>query len=297
MADRTRQHIGFIGIGHMGEAMAGVLLEAGYPVTAWNRTREDAERLIPAGARVAPGVGELTDRADVVVSSLADDDAVMDVYAGPDGVLGHARPGQVLVETSTISPRTVRDIAEAARTRGARYLDAAVSGSVPQARSRELVFMVGGDHGAYESVSGILDTLGRRAFYMGESGTGCWMKLVVNTLLGVTIEGLAEAAALGEKAGLDTRLLMDVLGDSGVGSPLVRSRADSIVRHEFPASFPIYLMEKDFHLILDAAHRLRVPMPATAAAAQVCIAETGKGREEDAMAVFRTVEGMALPGT
>ncbi len=290
---RTRPRLGFIGLGAMGSRMAGRLLAAGYDLTVFNRKRERTRPLEARGARVAPTPGGVARDAEVVLVSVSDDAAAESVIAGPDGALSAARPGDLLINTSTVSPGLSRRLSEAALTKGAFVLDAPVSGSTPQAEEGQLVIVVGGEQAAYEQYRPILAVLGRESFYIGPASSGSTMKLCVNALLGLGVQELAEAIALGMKGGLERDRLLDVLGSTVVLSASQRSKLENVRKDAYPPTFPLRLMLKDFRLILDTARSLSVEMPSTAAAQQVCAAEASRqrasSRDEDFSSVVRAM--------
>jgi 3-hydroxyisobutyrate dehydrogenase-like beta-hydroxyacid dehydrogenase len=280
----------------MGSRMAQRLLAAGYNLTVHDRTRERARPLEQSGAKFAPTPRRVAAAVDVVFSSLTDDAALEKVMFGPEGALTVARPGTTFIEMSTVSPRTSIRLHEAASPRGLAVLDAPVSGSTPQAEEGQLVILVGGKEEMYREYLPILNVLGRSSFYMGPAGSGTAAKLCLNTLLGVGIQALAEAIALGLRSGLDHERLLQVLGATSVLSPSQKSKLEHAKTGEYPATFPLRLMYKDFGLISQRALELSVAMPSTAAAAQVCAVEhaqhDGQG-EEDFSAVIRTAQRMA----
>jgi 3-hydroxyisobutyrate dehydrogenase len=302
MGEETKKpRIGFLGLGHMGTPMAQRLLDAGYPLTVYDHTAERAEQFARGRAQVARTPREAAERSDVLVLMLADDEAVREVVLGEAGALAAAKQSAVLLDMSTVSPEANRRLATAGRARGVEVLDAPVSGSVPQAQQGSLVIFVGGERGAFERCLPILQVMGQHVFHMGPSGAGNTMKLVVNTLLGVEMQAIAEALALGEKAGLERGTLLDVLGQTTVIAPSHKAKLENASKSAYPAAFALGMMQKDFGLILEEATRLSVPMPATAAAAQMCDAElaleqraaSGERAEEDFSAVIRLMEGLA----
>jgi 3-hydroxyisobutyrate dehydrogenase-like beta-hydroxyacid dehydrogenase len=291
------ERLGFIGLGAMGSRMAGRLLAAGYDLTVYNRRRERARPLEERGATVASTPAEAARDAEFVLVSVADDAAAEAVIAGTDGALSGVRPGAIIINTSTVSPKLSRRLSEAALVKGAFVLDAPVSGSTPQAEEGQLLIFVGGAQTAYERAVPILSVLGRESFYLGPAGAGSTMKLCVNALLGLGLQALAEGIALGLKAGLDRDRFLDVLGSTVVLSASQRSKLENVRKQAYPPAFPLRLMLKDFGLILDAARCLSVTMPTTAAAQEVYAAEAarqrGSGRDEDFSSVVRAMEEIA----
>jgi 3-hydroxyisobutyrate dehydrogenase-like beta-hydroxyacid dehydrogenase len=289
--------LGFIGMGSMGSRMASRLLAAGYDLTVYNRQRERTRSLEQRGARVAITLRDLAASADIVLSCVADDEAVEAVMNGPDGALTAARPGTIIIEMSTVSPATSRRLHEMALRKQVFVLDAPVSSSTPQAGQGQLVIFVGGEQPVYDRCRSILGILGRDSFYLGPTGSGATMKLCVNTLLGLGIQAVAEAIALGLKSGLQRERFLTALGDTAVLSPSQKSKLENVRKGEYPATFPLRLMLKDFGLISRNAMELSVPMPSVAAAQQVGMAEHNRqstdGGDEDFSSVIRAMEQAA----
>jgi 3-hydroxyisobutyrate dehydrogenase-like beta-hydroxyacid dehydrogenase len=291
MQEQSQPTIGFIGMGHMGSHMAPRLIRAGYHLTVYDRTREKAQAI--AGATVAETPEEAASNSDVVIPIVSNDAALEEVMLGPNGVLAGTHAGSIIIDMSTVSPHTSRHLFQAAREKGVAMIDAAVSGSVPQVDQGSLVIFVGGDHQTYEQCKPILDVLGTNSFYMGASGMGSTMKLVVNTLLGLGMQALAEAIALGEKAGLEKGLLLDVLGQTTVLTPGQKSKLENVKREEYPTNFALSLMHKDLSLVLSQAYDVSVSMPATAAAQQMYTAAMAKGRDADFSLMIQFMEQLA----
>jgi 3-hydroxyisobutyrate dehydrogenase-like beta-hydroxyacid dehydrogenase len=273
--------------------MASRLLNAGYHVMVYNRTRQRAEGLERLGASIAETPRELAASADMVLSSVADDHALEQVMFGDEGAIAGARPGSVFIDLSTVHPRASVRLFEAGLARGVNVLDAPVSGSLPQAEQGQLVLFVGGDQPVYERCQPVFRLLGKTALYMGPSGSGAMTKLCVNALLGIGMQALAEAVVLGERAGLPRGRLLEALAETSVLSPSQRSKFDNIQRDEYPATFPLRLMFKDLSLVLQRALELAVPLPATAAAAEVAATEHSREApahvDEDFSAVVRAM--------
>ena len=289
--NHLKPSIGFIGMGHMGSHMAQRLLDAGYQITVYDRTREKA--LGQRGAQVAPTPKELAANCQVVLTCVTDDQAQHDVMFGPEGALAGTHAGSVIIDLSTVSPGASRRLYQAAKEQGVPMIDAAVSGSVPQVDQGSLVIFVGGEHKTYQQCKSILDVLGQNSFYMGASGMGTTMKLVVNTLLGLGMQALAEAMALGEKAGLERGLLLDVLGQTAVLTPGQKPKLENVRREQYPTNFALSLMHKDLSLVLSQAYDASVSMPATAAAQQMYTAAMAKGMDADFSIMIKFMEALA----
>jgi 3-hydroxyisobutyrate dehydrogenase len=291
--DHLKPRIGFIGMGHMGSHMAQRLLDAGYQLTVYDRTREKAQQVEERGAQVAQTPRDLAAGCQVVMACVTNDSAQEVVMFGPDGALAGVHGGSIVIDMSTVSPDASLRLFQGAKEKNVPMIDAAVSGSVPQVDQGSLVIFVGGEHNTFEHCKPILDILGKNSFYMGASGMGTTMKLVVNALLGLGMQALAESIALGEKAGLEKGVLLDVLGQTAVLSAGQKSKLENVRREEYPTNFALSLMHKDFNLVLSRAHDLSVSMPATAAAQQMCTAAMAKGIDEDFSIMIQFMEELA----
>ena len=286
-------NLGFIGLGAMGSRIAQRLQRAGHSLTVYDRNAKRVEALAAKGVAAARTPAEVAARSEIVLSCVADDAAVEAVLLGRHGALEQVRPSTLIIDLSTISPVTSRLVADAARAKDAAFVDAAMSGSTPQAEQGALVVFAGGEPGAVERARPILDAIAKTVFHIGQAGAGTTMKLVVNTLLGAGLQILAEALALGEKAGIDRKRLAEVLGETAVISPAQRGKLANAVANEFPSTFPVRLMYKDFNLVLAHAASLGVPMPTAAVAAQLCAAQDARGPDEDFSATIRLMRQLA----
>jgi 3-hydroxyisobutyrate dehydrogenase-like beta-hydroxyacid dehydrogenase len=277
----------------MGSRIASRLLDAGYQLAVYNRTAQKAQALGERGARVYDSSRQLVADSDVVLSMLSDDAAVEQVMLGPEGIVAAARPATTIIDLSSVHPRTSRRLADAGRAKDVAVLDAAVSGSTPQAQAGALVIFVGGERAIYERVRPLFDVLAQHTFYLGPNGAGATMKLVVNSLLGVGMQALAEAVTLGERSGLERGVLLDVLEQTSVLTPGQKLKLENVRADAYPVQFPLRLMWKDFGNILQLAEQESVPMPVTAAAQQAFAIEQAKHAEEDFSAVIRAREDLA----
>jgi 3-hydroxyisobutyrate dehydrogenase-like beta-hydroxyacid dehydrogenase len=285
--------LGFIGLGHMGGNMAARLLAAGYPVYGEARHREQAESLLDAGLQWCDTPREVAEAAEIVFTSLPDDDALKQVASGPDGLLSGLAAGRIWVDMSTVSPRASRELAERVAARGAAMLDAPVSGSVPQVQAGTLTIMVGGDEQAFARAEPILRTLGTPT-HVGDNGQGLVLKLAINISLAVQMLAFAEGAVLAERAGIDRELAIDVMTQSPIGSPMLKARAPLVLDLPDEAWFDVGLMQKDIVLALDAAREMRVALPSAAAADEVLTVARGMGYEQrDLAALFEVLGKLA----
>jgi len=260
--DTSKRRVAVIGAGRMGGAMATRLAAAGYPVNIYNRTAERAARLArETGGSAAPTARQAVEGVDTVIVSLADDAACREAYAGPDGLAAGLSESAVVVETSTIAPGTVRSLVPLVSERGAKLLDAPVSGSVPLVQRGELTFMIGGPAEAIERVRPVLDELSARVFHLGEHGTGAVMKLAVNAVVHGLNQALAESLVLAEKAGVDRAAAYAVFAASAIAAPFVQYKKAAYLEPETtPTAFMLDLVAKDLDLIDALATEVGVRM-------------------------------------
>jgi 3-hydroxyisobutyrate dehydrogenase-like beta-hydroxyacid dehydrogenase len=285
--------LGFIGLGFLGSRIAGRILAAGFPMVVYDSDTDKAKELGARGATVARNVGELASEVDILLSCLPSGAAVQEVYLGDGGVLQNAWKGTRIIELSTIAPETIRRVQHTARYRDISVLDVAVSGSTPAAEAGALTLFGGGERKVFDASEPIFAAIAKQWFYMGPSGSGLAMKLVVNTLLGLGMQAIAEAIALGRALDLPRDLLLDTLARTAVIAPAFAGKMVSAKQHDYTPQFPVRLTKKDFRLVLAAAARAELDMPATEAAAAVNAAEAASGDEEDFSAVIRRMERQA----
>jgi len=288
--------IAFLGLGAMGTPMAENLIAAGFPLRVWNRSPARTEPLVARGAQRCATPAEAVRGAAFVVSMVADDDATREVMLGADGVVAAAAAGTVVVDSSTNSPGMVREVSRAAAARGVACLDAPVSGSIAQARGRELVFMVGGPQAAFDAAAPLFAAMGRMARRMGDTGAGATIKLINNMLSGTMNAALAEAMSVSEAAGLDPEATREILGEGAAGSRLVKTKIPKMAARDFSPQFQLGLMEKDLRYFLGLAQSLDRPVPMAALVrSQMQAARRAGLGEQDVSAIFAYTAGL-LPG-
>jgi 3-hydroxyisobutyrate dehydrogenase-like beta-hydroxyacid dehydrogenase len=288
-----KDKLGFIGIGYMGRPIAQRLLGAGFQLTAYDRDRGNAQELVQYGGEVAGSVAELTSGCDVVLTCLPNDEIVMSVYGGADGVFASARRGALFIDMSTVYPETSRTLARLGAERGVDVLDVTISGSTPVAEQGALVLFGGGARDSFDAAEAIFRAIARKYFHVGLSGSGATMKLVVNSLLGIGMQAIAEAVALGEKAGLERDRLLEVLAQTAVVAPAHVGKLQRAMSNDYSPQFPLRLMNKDFGLILKLAAAVGAQMPAARAALDVNAAQLTPGDEQDFSAVILQMEKRA----
>jgi 3-hydroxyisobutyrate dehydrogenase len=288
--------LGLVGVGYMGQPIAQRLIESGFKLIAYDRARSKAERLLSFGGKVAETVAEVSSSCSVVLSCLPTDDSVLSTYDGPEGVFANSHPGLMVIDMSTVYPETSQQLARLGSERGVYVLDVTISGSTPAAERGLLTLFGGGDKTCFDAAESIFRVIARKHFHLGPSGSGATMKLVVNTLLGIGMEAIAEAVALGEKAGLDRKRLLDVLSETAVVAPAHVGKLERAMKSDYSPQFPLRLMNKDFRLILSLAAAVGVRMPATRAAFEVNARQSQQGEEQDFSAVILQIEEQARLG-
>jgi len=285
--------LGFVGIGYMGRPIARRLLESGFKLTAYDREHSKSEELTQYGGTVAQSVSKLSSSGNVVLSCLPSDEAVLDTYTGPDGVFANVQRGSLAIDLSTVYPETSQQLSRLGSERGVEVLDVTISGSTPAAENGLLTLFGGGNKECFDGAESIFRVIAKKYFYLGTSGSGATMKLVVNTLLGIGMQAIAEAVALGEKAGLDRNRLLDVLAQTAVIAPAHAGKLQRAMKRDYSPQFPIRLMNKDFGLILNLAVAVGARMPAAEVAFEINARQSDEGAEQDFSAVILQMEKRA----
>jgi 3-hydroxyisobutyrate dehydrogenase len=274
----------------MGGGMAGCLLKAGYPLTVYNRSAERAKPLVAAGARLAATPREAAENAEVIISIVADDPASRAMWLGENGALAGAKPGSVLIESTTLSPTWARELAAKAAAQKCEFIDAPGTGTKPHAASGQLFFLAGGESAVIEKVRPVLMAMGRDVLHLGPTGSGAVMKLVNNLLCGVQAASLAECLALAEKEGLDAGKVSKVLLDGAPGSPLVKAVAARMTGRDYTVNFSMKLMEKDMNYALAEGERHAASLKTVEVARDLFHHAVEKGLgEKDFSAVIETL--------
>lgn len=278
----------------MGARMARHYLDKGFPLTVWNRTRERCAPLVAAGATEAATPRELAERSDVVVACVSDPPAVERLVFAEDGILGAARPGLTYLEASTISPSLSRRVDEALRAKGARMLEAPVTGSKMGAEKGTLILMTGGPRDLHDELMPVMMAIGSKAIYCGEMGQGSVVKLIGNGLISFMLEGLCEGLVLARKAGIPQETLLEVVMASGYQSPYFPFKGAAIAKRDWDTHFSIDLLVKDQTLALEEGSAHGVPMPGLAAIREVFQSARARGwGQEDIAAVVKVIESSA----
>ena len=290
--------LGFLGIGEMGVRIVPRLMQAGFAVTGWNRTKEKAEPLIAAGMEWADSPRAVAETSDVVFAIVTDANAVRAVAMGPDGVISGLKPGGIFVDMSTIAPEASLEMSAEFERAGLTMLDAPLSGSPPVVEAGNASVMVGGDEAAYERVKPAFLAIGRKALYIGPRGQAVRMKVALNMCLVIEMVAFCEAVALAEKGGVKREIAVEAMLNSVVASPVMGYRGPFILEGKMPekALADVTLQQKDMLLALDLGRKSGVPVPLGAAANEMLNACRGLGIDHrdfvTVYEVYRRLGGM-----
>jgi 3-hydroxyisobutyrate dehydrogenase len=267
----------------MGSGMAGHLLDAGYPLTIWNRTPGKAQALEARGARLAKSPREAAAGAAVVISMLADVPVCRDVWLGRGEALVDIAPGTILIESSTVSVEWIEELERAAKEHGCDLVDAPVTGSKPQAEAGQLLFLAGGSSATVNKVTPILKAMGRDVVHVGPAGSGARLKLINNFLSGSQVAALAEALSLIERSGLDREKALGVLTEGAPGSPLVKLLSGRMTARQYEPNFVLRLMAKDLRYAVTEADHQALDLDMGRAALRVFEHAIAAGQGDDDM--------------
>jgi 3-hydroxyisobutyrate dehydrogenase len=257
------ERIGFVGLGIMGRGMTLNLLRAGFDLRVWNRTESRMEELVSAGAATAGGPAELAAACDIIITCVSDTPDVVEVILGEGGVLHALRPGALVVDMSTISPQTTREIAAEITARGAYMLDAPISGGSEGAANGTLSIMVGGDEKQFERAMAAFRAMGKSITHVGGPGAGQTVKLVNQILVVVTMLGVSEALLFAQAGGLDLKKTLEAVSQGAAGSWMLSDRGPQVLERDWRPGFTIDLQQKDLRLVLEAADQMGTPAIAT----------------------------------
>ena len=287
------ERIGFIGLGIMGRPMAGHLLDAGYSVTVWNRTRSKMAPLVERGGAAASSPREVAAASDITITMVADTPDVLDVILGPEGVVHAVRPGSVVVDMSTISPAATREVAGRLAERGAEMLDAPVSGGEKGAIDGTLSIMVGGKPEVFERVLPVFQKMGRQIVHLGESGAGQVTKACNQLVLSLTLLGVAEALVLARKAGVDPAKVRAALLGGFAQSRVLELHGQRMLDRNFAPGFRTRLYHKDMRIVTETGRSVGMPLLGGSLAAQLYQVAMNQGLGEmDYSVLARVVAGL-----
>ncbi|MFP4162596.1 MAG: NAD(P)-dependent oxidoreductase [Chitinispirillaceae bacterium] len=287
--------IAFAGTGLMGSRMASRLLQAGKPLTVYNKTDSKTELLVSQGAKKASSFSELAEDADILFTMLSDPLAVETSAIGEEGFLPALKEGAFWIDCSTVNPSFSQKMAAASEEMGVRFMDAPVTGSTLGAQNGELTFFIGGALNDLETVRPLLEIMGKRFIHAGAAGMGSAMKLINNHLGGTIMAAFSEALAFGESMGFSRKVLLDTFLDSTVAPPYLSTKREKFEQAKFDdTEFPLELMKKDLHLagITGYEHNAALPMASAAKEIYALAIKAGLGTEDYA-AVYKLLSGLS----
>jgi len=274
--------LGFIGLGIMGKPMAKNLINAGYKLVVFDINPQPVEELIGIGAETARSPSEVALKAKKIITMLPDGPEVEEVVTGENGIIKNATQETILIDMSSISPTVTSRIVEALTQKGARALDAPVSGGEPGAINGQLAIMVGGPVDLFDDIKPVFDVLGKTAVLVGDTGAGQTTKLVNQILVGIHIEAMGEAFLLAVKSGVEPMRVFDAIKSGLAGSNVLNAKVPLILERNFKPGFKIKLHQKDLKNALEAAGNLGLDLPVTKLVQNMItsLVQDGKGEED-----------------
>ncbi len=286
--------IGFIGLGIMGQPMCLNLLNAGFKVTAWNRTRAKLQSVEKAGAKPADSPKAVAEQADIIITIVSDTPDVEEVILGPNGVFHGVRPGSVVIDMSTISPAATRRMAEQLKAKNVDMLDAPVSGGDTGAKAGTLAIMVGGDESVFLRCRPVFEAMGKTITHVGENGMGQTVKLCNQILVSVTNMAVCEAVTLAKSAGLDPNVMIEATKNGAAGSWQLANLGPKMAERDFAPGFMIDLQQKDLRLALETARNQLLATPALALVFQLFVGNQAHGEgQEGTQALVKSIERLS----
>lgn len=270
----------------MGNPMSQQLLKAGYPVMVYNRNKDKEAELKEQGATTASTPKELLQQTDVVIIMVTDDNAIQEIFNSEEGLLKAEVSDKIIINMSTVSPAISKEMAALCKVQGNQYLDAPVSGSVKQAETAQLVVMAGGDSEVFEKVKPVLETIGKLAVNVGNTGAGNAAKLAINTLLSFYTQGLAEALILAKNNGIAPETLLNLIGNAAIANPYTKLKGDAIVNDSYKAAFSLKNIVKDLKLSRD----IGLTTPLGQAALKTFEAAGEQHGDEDLIAIYKYLD-------
>lgn len=273
--------IGFVGTGVMGKSMAGHLIDKGYEVNVYNRTKSKADDLVEKGAKWCDSIATLSEKSEIIISIVGYPKDVESIYLGEDGILNSAKEGSIVIDMTTSSPALAQDIYEKAKERNIKSLDAPVSGGDVGAKNAALTIMVGGDQEAYNQVEDIFNLLGKNVVYQGKSGNGQHTKLSNQIAIAAGMLGVAEAIIYAEEAGLDIDKVFNSIEHGAAGSWSLSNLGPRMVKEDYAPGFYVKHFIKDMKLAIEESEKMGLYMPGLLKAKEVYSALSESGYDDN----------------
>lgn len=289
-----KQKIGFMGLGIMGSAMAGNLLKAEYPLTVYNRSPEKAEPLMKQGAILAPHPKALTKDTEIIITMVTGPEAINTLLWGTDGAAQAFNANKIFINMSSVSPGYTRDLAAGLAATRVTFIDAPVSGTKQPAEQGTLVILPAGPKDTIDGLEPLFSAMGKKAIYCGEVGQGSMMKMFINLLVGVMMEGFAEIINFGSLGGLSMQAMLDTVFSGAMNCPMFQVKAPNLQKKEYPTAFPFKHLTKDLKFVVDTAYDLKAPVPV--AQTLLHLFEVGMAQgwgDEDISAITRVLEHLS----
>ena len=281
-------------MGIMGSAMAANILKAGYPLTVYNRTAAKAEPLARLGAKVAPNPKALAQDADIIIVMVTGPEAIYELLFGPEGAAEAFGPEQVFINMSSVSPTFTLQLGKELAPTAIRFVDAPVSGTKKPAEDAQLVILAGGNRQRVQDLEPLFLTMGKKVVYCGKTGQGSMMKMFINLLLGVMMEGFAESLNFGRLGGLDLDAMLDVVSSGAMNAPMFQVKAQNFKVKSYPPAFPLKHLAKDAKFVLDTAYELGAPVPSGQMLLHLYRLGVAQGwGDEDISAIMRVMEHLS----
>ena len=283
--------IGFMGLGIMGTPMAANLLKAGFPVMAFNRSPEKAAPLVQQGAGLASNPKALARAADVIIAMATGPEALQDLLWGPDGAAGAFSRRKVFINMSSVSPRHTRELARELEPTGVIFIDAPVSGTKKPAEDGALIILAGGPQDQVAELAPVFLAMGTKVVYCGPAGQGSMMKMCINLLVGLMMEGFAEVLNLAKLGGLPQEAMLETIFSGALNCGMFQVKAANLQNDTYPPAFPLKHMTKDAKFIVDTAFELGAPAPAAHTILQLFRAGVAQGwGDADISAIAKVLE-------
>ncbi len=250
-----------MGLGIMGTPMAANLLKAGFPVMVYNRSPEKAQPLVQLGAGVASSPKALAKATDVVIAMVTGPEALGGLLWGPDGAGGAFNHNKAFINMSSVAPGYTRDLARELEPTGVTFIDAPVSGTKKPAEDGTLLILAGGPQDKVQELEPVLLAMGKKVIYCGAAGQGSMMKMFINLLLGLMMEGFAEVLNFGKLGGLPLEAMLDTVFSGPLNCAMFQMKAANLQNNTYPTAFPLKHMTKDAKFVVDTAFELGAPVP------------------------------------